>query len=171
MSSIRMSSGFGSSGQKRTSEKVVIEPLESIHQKNHTGYTRHNSPCCRFSRRTQEPRLLGRPKGVVSAAVAAAPPGRDWPRLRGDSTPRATETALAEGKGPASFSTPPGEKGSRSTAEWSAPLETKFLLFWAGQERDSVLLRSPAPRSPTARVFGVAPGQRPVPPPTWPELA
>src|ERR1035437_10844327 len=103
MSSIRMSSGFGSSGQRRTSEKVVIEPLESIHQKNHAGYTRHNSPCCRFSRWTQEPRLLGRPKGVVSAAVAAAPPGRGWPRLRGDSPPRATETALAEGKGPARF--------------------------------------------------------------------
>src|ERR1035437_9006714 len=88
MSSILMSSGFGSSGQKRTSEKVVIEPLESIHQNNHAGYTRHNSPCCRFSRRTQEPRLLGRPKGGASGVVVgsaaweglATTPGRLHPQ-------------------------------------------------------------------------------------------
>gem|GEM_PF-4998223 len=54
--------------------------------------------------------------------------------------------ALAGGTGPAN-SSPPRWEGPRSVAEWSAPLETKFLLFWAGQERDSVLLRSPAPRS------------------------
>ena len=78
--------------------------------------------------------------------------------------------ALVGGTGRADFSTP-GGKGPRSTAEWSAPLETKFLRFWAGQERDSVLLRSPAPRSPIAHVFGVAPGQRLLPPPTWPDPA
>ena len=34
----------------------------------------------------------------------------------------------------------------RSAAERLLALETKFLLFWAGQEQDSVLSRSPAPR-------------------------
>jgi hypothetical protein len=33
-------------------------------------------------------------------------------------------------------------------------LETKFLLFWAGQEQDSVPSRSPATGASTASVFG-----------------
>jgi hypothetical protein len=41
----------------------------------------------------------------------------------------------------------PRRKEPRSAAERLLALETKFLLFWVGQERDSVLLRSPAPRS------------------------
>jgi hypothetical protein len=40
---------------------------------------------------------------------------------------------------------PPRREGPRSAAEWSAPLETKFLRFCTGQEQDSVLSRSPAP--------------------------
>src|ERR1035441_10589203 len=43
-----------------------------------------------------------------------------------------------EDTGPANFPTPGGE-GPRSEAEWSDALETKFLLFWAGHERDTVL--------------------------------
>ena len=53
MSSIRMSAGFGWSGQKRMPEKVVMESWEAIHQENHAGYTRHNSPSMRHS--AQEP--------------------------------------------------------------------------------------------------------------------
>src|ERR1035438_3459228 len=41
MSAIRMSSEFGSSGQKRTPEKVVMEP--GIQPKNHAGYSGHNT--------------------------------------------------------------------------------------------------------------------------------
>ena len=41
----------------------------------------------------------------------------------------------------------PRRKEPRSAAERLLALETKFLLFWAGQEQDSVLSRSPAPRS------------------------
>src|ERR1035437_484925 len=36
----------------------------------------------------------------------------------------------------------PGEEGPRSEAEWPAPLETKFLLFRAGQRQDGVRSRS-----------------------------
>src|ERR1035437_2517282 len=42
MSAIRMSSGFGSSGLKRTPEKVVMEP-SGIQPKNHAGYNEHNT--------------------------------------------------------------------------------------------------------------------------------
>ena len=42
--------------------------------------------------------------------------------------------------GPVNFREPRRE-GPRSAAEWSAPLETKFLRFWVGHEQDSVLLR------------------------------
>ena len=42
MSAIRMSSGFGRSGQKRTPEKVVMEP-SGIQPKNHAGYNEHNT--------------------------------------------------------------------------------------------------------------------------------
>ena len=48
--------------------------------------------------------------------------------------------------GPAIF-LDPGGREPRSAAERLLALETKFLLFWVGQERDSVLSRSPAPRS------------------------
>src|ERR1019366_6103076 len=41
----------------------------------------------------------------------------------------------------------PRRKEPRSAAERLLALETKFLLFWAGQEQDSVLSGSPAPRS------------------------
>jgi len=40
----------------------------------------------------------------------------------------------------------PRLKEPRSTAQRLHALETKFLLFWVGQERDSVLSRSLAPR-------------------------
>ena len=47
-------------------------------------------------------------------------------------------------------------------------LETKFLLFWTRQERDSVLSQSPAPRS-LQPVSLASPGPpAAVPPPTWP---
>jgi hypothetical protein len=46
-----------------------------------------------------------------------------------------------------SYLSGPRWKEPRSAAERLLALETKFLLFWVGQERDSVLSRSPAPRS------------------------
>jgi hypothetical protein len=62
-------------------------------------------------------------------------------------------------------------EGPRSAAKWSAPWKRSFCA--SGQDRNgTVSCRGHRhPRSPTARVFGVAPGQRLVPPPTWPELA
>jgi hypothetical protein len=48
--------------------------------------------------------------------------------------------------GPATF-LDPGGREPRSAAERLLALETKFLLFWVGQKRDSVLSLSPAPRS------------------------
>jgi hypothetical protein len=44
----------------------------------------------------------------------------------------------------------PRRKEPRSAAERLLALETKFLLFWVGQERDSVLLRYPAPAGKSA---------------------
>jgi hypothetical protein len=52
----------------------------------------------------------------------------------------------------------PWRKEPRSAAERLLALETKFLLFWAGQERDSVLLRSPAPRSDCSGALRTKPG-------------
>jgi hypothetical protein len=45
-----------------------------------------------------------------------------------------------------SYLSGPRRKEPRNAAERLLALETKFLLFWVGQERDSVLSRSPAPR-------------------------
>jgi hypothetical protein len=71
MSSIRMSAVFGSIGQKRMPEKVVMEPWGSIHPRNHAGYTRHNSPWLLLLSRRAHSRLFpGRPKGGVSGVVA-----------------------------------------------------------------------------------------------------
>ena len=92
------------------------------------------------------------PAAVVATGTGAAaslgdqrtdPPAwwRVAPRAAwgGTAPSRATRTALAlaDGTGPANFQDPRRE-GPRSVAKWSAPLETKFLLFWTGQERDSV---------------------------------
>jgi hypothetical protein len=49
-------------------------------------------------------------------------------------------------------------------------LETKFLLFAAGQEQDSVLSQPPAPRSPRP-VFLALPSPPAAPPETSPGLA
>ena len=49
-------------------------------------------------------------------------------------------------------------------------LETKFLRFDTRQERDSVLSRQPAPRSPHP-VSLASPRPTPVTPPTWPVSA
>src|ERR1039458_4253228 len=62
------------------------------------------------------------------------------PRLRG--CPRGSR-----GRRWRSYLSGPRREEPRSAAERLLALETKFLLFWAGQERDSVLSRSPAPRS------------------------
>ena len=60
-------------------------------------------------------------------------------------SPVSRSGAVAERVGPTSgrLKLKPGRKGARSAAECSLSLETKFLLFSARQERDSVLSRSP----------------------------
>src|ERR1039458_5259110 len=66
----------------------------------------------------------------------------------GDTTPRARGRRWhwRSGDRP-SYLSGPRRKEPRSAAERLLALETKFLLFWAGQEQDSVLSRSPAQRS------------------------
>ena len=67
-----------------------------------------------------------------------------------------------------SYLSGPRREGPRSAAEWSSPLETKFLRFETRQEQDSVLSRSPAfacnvcPRRPAIRAAGTT-RFRPVP--------
>src|ERR1035441_5680677 len=63
-----------------------------------------------------------------------------------DTAPRYSHLLVG---GRPSYFFPPWRKGPRSAAEWSAPLETKFLLFETRQEQDSVLLRPAARRSPS----------------------
>src|SRR5665811_1162138 len=55
----------------------------------------------------------------------------------------ARRLALAGGTGRANFRDP-RRKGTRSAAECSAPLKTKFLRFATRQEQDGVLSRLPA---------------------------
>src|ERR1035437_6128194 len=134
MSAIRMSSGFGSSGQKRTPEKVVMEPSESIHPKNHAGYTRHNSTLLLLLQGAQEPlpsRPTGGASGVVVGSAACRLGGTDHDS---GATPPLPGARGAE-TGPANLRDPRRE-GPRSAA--------KLLLFWAAQEQDNVPSRSPA---------------------------
>src|ERR1017187_7345499 len=67
----------------------------------------------------------------------------------GDTTPRARGRRWHWRRGDRpSYLSGPRRKEPRSAAERLLALETKFLLFWAGQERDSVLSQPPALRSP-----------------------
>jgi hypothetical protein len=65
---------------------------------------------------------------------------------------------------------PPQVGRTTERSEVVRALETKFLRFWAGQERDGVPSRSPAPRSPQP-VSLALPGPTAVTPPTWPGRA
>src|ERR1017187_5517284 len=90
MSAIRMSSGFGSSGQKRTSEKVVMEP-SGIQPKNHTGYNEHNTHLL-FSATHTRAAVLGDQRAEPPAWWRAAWPavgGRTSHDKGGSATPRA----------------------------------------------------------------------------------
>src|ERR1039458_6921396 len=73
------------------------------------------------------------------------------PRLRG--CPRGSR-----GRRWRSYLSGPRREEPRSAAERLLALETKFLLFWVGQERDSVLSRSPAPRSDCSGALRTKPG-------------
>src|ERR1019366_4396117 len=138
MSAIRMSSGFGSSGQKRTPEKVVMEP-SGIQPKNHAGYNEHNTHLL-FSATTQGPPFPGISRdgpSCVVAGSAACRLGRDWPRLRGDSTPESNRDGAGAGgveTGPASSSRSQAGRTTEGSAVVLA-VETKFFLSSAGQEQ------------------------------------
>src|ERR1017187_7048499 len=92
MSAIRMSSGFGSSGQKRTPEKVVMEP-SGIQPKNHAGYNEHNTPCC-FRQRHKGRRSLGY-QGTDPPAWWRAAPRAAWGGTGHDSGPTPPQRATA----------------------------------------------------------------------------
>ena len=94
--------------------------------------------CCRG----RPPVLL---RVLVGSVVAVADAQT---KATGGPTPAQRDGAGAGGAetGPATFLDPGGGAAKRSGAERLLALETKFLLFSVGQERDSVLSRSAAPR-------------------------
>src|ERR1017187_6570016 len=81
------------------------------------------------------------------------------PRLRG--CPRGSR-----GRRWRSYLSGPRREEPRSAAERLLALETKFLLFWVGQERDSVLSSKPVRRqlwpSPTADTSAPRRTERPL---------
>ena len=106
--------------------------------------------CFCFSRRSPVTRCRccqGRPPvllrvlvGSVAAVAVAQAKTAEWPRANTASR----RWHWRSGDRPSCLSGP-RRKEPRSAAERLLALETKFLLFWAGQEQDSVLSRSPAP--------------------------
>src|ERR1035437_4685087 len=169
---IRMSSGFGSSGQKRTPEKVVMEPSEPIQPAKQLKYVGHNSPQLLLSRRAQEPPL---PWGTKRRTLRRGgghrrlPPRRDWPRLRGDSA-NATGTALAGQTGPASF---PTQAGKDHAAQRSGARLWKRSFCASRQDRNkTVSCRGPRHRLCRARCHRPTTVSPPVcPVPTFPASA
>ena len=94
--------------------------------------------CCQG----RPPVLLRVLVGSVAAVAVAQAKTAEWPRANTASR----RWHWRSGDRPSCLSGP-RRKEPRSAAERLLALETKFLLFWAGQEQDSVLSRSPAPRS------------------------
>src|SRR5450759_929895 len=149
MSAIRMSSGFGSSGQKRTPEKVVMEP-SGIQPKNHTGYNEHNTHLL-FSATHTRAAVLGDQRAEPPAWWRAA-----WPAVVGaQATTRASpphhghqDGAGVSGTELAQVLFNPRRERATQRSGVARALETKFLRFWTGQERDGVLVAVLAPRSP-----------------------
>src|ERR1035437_3767190 len=132
MSSTRIFSGFGSSGQNCRPEKVPMKPS-------------------RLPIRSVE-------HGSRLRTISWGSPGR--------SSIGASIGAGGAETGPANFPNPRRER-TTERSEVVRALETKFLRFWTGQERDSILSRSPAPRSPQPASFA-SPGQRQRRLPSWP---
>src|SRR5450759_1154992 len=166
MSAIRMSSGFGSSGQKRTPEKVVMEP-SGIQPKNHTGYNEHNTHLL-FSATHTRAAVLGDQRAEPPAWWRAA-----WPAVVGaQATTRAApphhghqDGAGVSGTELAQVLFNPRRERATQRSGVARALETKFLLFWVGQERDGVLSWSPCPGGCNPALNSVArtapsPGQR-----------
>jgi hypothetical protein len=104
-------------------EKVVIEPSKPIHPAKQAKYAGHNSPSVMCSRRAQEPPLPWETNGRSlrrGGGHRRLPPRKDGPRRRGART-GAGRAGKAELVLP-----PPGGKGPRSAAEWSAPWKRSF---------------------------------------------
>src|ERR1035437_4171784 len=139
-----MSAGFGSSGQKRTPEKVVMEPSESIYQQNRRNMVGTIPPPL-LSRWAQGPPLPWETNWRTGARQLGLPwGGTHKPRGRRQPHPaRSRGRCWWGGNRPSQLSNPRRE-GPRSAAKWSAPLETKFLRFATRQEQDTVLSRSSA---------------------------
>src|ERR1035441_9189461 len=134
MSSIRIFSGFGSSGQNRRPEKVPMKPSS-----------------------------LSTPKVKHASWLGTIP----W-RSPGRSSIGASTGAGGVETGPASSSRSQAGRTTERSAVVLA-LETKFLLFAAGQEQDSVLSWSPALPSPHPASLA-SPCPPAAPPPTSPGL-
>ena len=77
--------------------------------------------------------------GSVAAAAVARAKTAEWPRA----STAWRRWRWRRGDRP-SYLSGPRRKKPRSAAERLLALETKFVLFWVGQERDSVLSRSSA---------------------------
>ena len=107
--------------------------------------------CCRDGHTSR--RFPERPLGGVSSLVAgtaACRLGRTGHDSGATSLPPATEdSASGDGKGPASSSTPRRERATQRSGVARA-LETKFLRFETGQERDGVPSRYLAPAMKSA---------------------
>jgi hypothetical protein len=110
----------------------------------------NRSLCCSLFWKGAEDPLLVLPVWAASCPVsvcwrpATLPLGRTSQDAGRPHPSSGTRTGAGGPNGTIFLIIPPGEKGPRSGAKWSAPLETKFLRFETRQEQDSVLSRSPA---------------------------
>src|ERR1035437_10726217 len=122
----------------------AMEP-SGIQPKNHTGYNEHNTHLL-FSATHTRAAVLGDQRAEPPAWWRAA-----WPAVVGA---QATTRAAPPHHGPqdgagvggtemAQVLFNPRRERATQRSGVARALETKFLLFWVGQERDSVLSRSP----------------------------
>ena len=157
---IRMSSGFGSSGQKRTPEKVVMEPSEPIQPAKQLKYVGHNSPQLLLSRRAQEPPLPwgtkrrtllrgGGQRRVPPGEGLTTTPGRLHPREQ----PRRRWRWRTE-QAPLTFRTPGGKDHAAQRSGPRPGNEVFALRRRTGTGQCLVAVTGTSPS--TAGVFGLA---------------
>src|ERR1035437_6560271 len=132
-----MSAGFGSSGQKRTPEKVVMEPSESIYQQNRRNMVGTIPPPL-LSRWAQGPPLPWETNWRTGARQLGLPWGGRTSQEAGDSpTPHGRKDGAGGAEtDPANFPTP-GEKDHG--AQRSGPRLWKRSFCASRQDRKKTL--------------------------------
>ena len=112
--------------------------LECGRRRERSGLTGRGRRGSHDTHRQQRQRVATPPSGCVSWWAVPLLCGSHEPRRRSGPTPAQRGGALARSGDRRAYLSGPRRKEPRSTAERLLALETKFLLFWVGQERDSV---------------------------------